>query len=131
MPSFLNKEKTYLYLIIILALAAFFRFYNLNWDQGYHLHPDERAIVMFTTPLRFPNTISEFFSPTSSWNPHFFAYGNFPLYLLKIVGSVVGNLDSSFSAYDKINLVGRFMSGIFDVATILVIFLLGKKLFEN
>ncbi|MEK7502454.1 MAG: glycosyltransferase family 39 protein [Patescibacteria group bacterium] len=124
-----NKEKNILLLIILLGFAL--RAYNLNWDQGFHLHPDERAIVMYTTPLHFPSSLDEFFSQNSSWNPHFFAYGNFPLYLLKIAGLAAGNFDPSFSSYDKINLVGRFMSGIFDIATIFVIFFLGKKLFNK
>ena len=47
------KFKYYLFLII--AFAVFFRLYGINWDQGFHLHPDERAIVMFTTPLQFSN----------------------------------------------------------------------------
>ncbi|MEK7060901.1 MAG: glycosyltransferase family 39 protein [Patescibacteria group bacterium] len=121
----------YLSLFLILIFAFILRTYGLNWDQGFYMHPDERAIVMFTIPLQFPNTISEFLSPTSSWNPHFFAYGNFPLYLLKIVSLIAGNFDPSFALYDKINIVGRFISGIFDLGTIFFVFLLGKKLFNK
>ncbi|PJE58336.1 MAG: hypothetical protein COU81_01275 [Candidatus Portnoybacteria bacterium CG10_big_fil_rev_8_21_14_0_10_36_7] len=129
MKSFLKNNKEKIILILIILLGAFFRSYNLNWDQGAHLHPDERAIIMFTTPLQFPKNFDEFLSPQSPLNPHFFAYGNFPLYLLKITGLAAGNFNPSFTVYDNLNLVGRFMSGVFDIATIIVIFFLGKKLF--
>ena len=28
----------------IIALGAFLRFTGINWDEGYHLHPDERFL---------------------------------------------------------------------------------------
>lgn len=112
-------------------IGAFFRLYGLNWDQGFHLHPDERAIVMFTTPLEFPKTINEFFSPQSTWNPHFFAYGSFPLYFLKIAGNIASIIDPTYAIYDRMNLLGRFLSAIFDIGTLIVLFFLSKKLFSK
>lgn len=123
--------RTKFFLLIIIALGAFFRFYGLNWDQGLHLHPDERAIIMFTTSLDFPKTISEFFSPNSPWNPHFFAYGSFPLYLLKLIGGSLGIFNPLLAQYSHINLVGRALSAIFDLGILVLIFLIGKKLFNN
>jgi len=123
------KYKILLFFIILVGFC--FRFYNLNWDQGHHLHPDERAIVMFTTPLRFPKSIASFLSPQSPWNPHFFAYGNFPLYLLKITGSVLANFNPLYSLYEKINLVGRAISVIADLGTLILIYALAKKLFNR
>jgi hypothetical protein len=123
-----NKDKIILLLIILFGIIL--RLYGLNWDQGFHLHPDERAIVMFTTPLKLPNSLNEFLSPQSPWNPHFFAYGNLPLYLLKIVGNIAGAFNPLYMYYEKINLVGRFLSASFDIGILLVVFLLGKKLFN-
>jgi len=76
------KNKTKILLIAILFLATILRFHGINWDQGYKLHPDERAIIMTVDNLSFPHNFSEFFSMQSPWNPHFFAYGSFPFYLL-------------------------------------------------
>lgn len=120
----------YLPLLLVLILAFTLRIYRINWDQGNHLHPDERAIVMFTMPLQFPKNLNEFLSPQSPWNPHFFAYGSFPIYLLKTVGNLVGIFNPLYLAYEKINIVGRFLSAVFDVGTLFTIFLLGKKLFN-
>jgi hypothetical protein len=123
------KQKDIYLIVIILLLAFLLRTFNVNWDSGSHLHPDERAIILFTLPLHFPSSITDFFSVQSSLNPHFFAYGSFPLYLLKSLSIFIGMFDKSYLTYDKINLLGRVFSAFFDCCTILVIFLLGKKLF--
>ena len=72
----MKKQISFFLLPFIILLALFFRLYNINWDQGHHLHPDERAIVMTVSSLHFPSSLSEFFSPESQWNPRFFAYGH-------------------------------------------------------
>src|SRR3989344_5205863 len=118
-------------IIVILCLGALFRFFGLNWDQGFHLHPDERAIVLFTLPLHFFSTFIFFFSPNSQWNPHFFAYGSFPLYLLKILSSTIGNINTEINTYTSINLLGRVISTCADIGTMLTIFFMGKKLWNK
>lgn len=126
MQKLLSKYN--IYLIAILTIGAIFRFYGINWDQGHYLHPDERAIIMFTTPLQFPKTLDEFLSPESPMNPHFFAYGNFPLYLLKAASSLLGNINIELSSYEKMYLVGRAISALADIGTIILIFLIGKRI---
>jgi hypothetical protein len=119
-----------LLLIAIFLLAAFFRLYGINWDQGAHLHPDERAIIMAVIPLTYPQSIEEFLSPESTWNPHFFAYGSFPFYLLKITGNALGNLDIRFTQYALIQIAGRYLSVISDLFTLVLVFKLGRRLFH-
>ncbi len=131
MLNLLNRNKHYFYFLLILILALVLRLYNINWDQNHHFHPDERAIVMFTIPLSFPTTLSEFLSIQSSWNPHFFAYGSFPLYFLKIAGNIAALINPIFTSYDVINLIGRVFSAFFDTGTIIILFFLGKKLFNT
>lgn len=118
-------------LALIFILGFFFRLYGLNWDQGLHLHPDERAIVLASLPLQFPTNISEFLSTQSPLNPHFFAYGSLPIYLLKGIAAVLTPFYTLASSYDYINLIGRFLSALFDTGTIFLIFVLGKKLFSK
>ncbi len=117
-------------LFCIIIFAAFLRFYGINWDQGFHLHPDERAIVMYTLPLQTPSTLNNFFSTQSTLNPHFFAYGSFPLYLLRFVSNLGSTVNASIATYDRINILGRGISALFDLGTILLIFFLGKRLFS-
>ncbi len=121
-------------LILILILAASLRFYGLNWDQNYKLHPDERMITIVALNIHLPQTEDEWrnvFTPQSPLNPHFFAYGNFPIYFLKISGSLVSFLDPGFADYNWINLLGRGWSAIFDIGIIITLFYLGKKLFNQ
>lgn len=124
----MNKKIVSLLFFIIL-IAFFFRFYNTNWDQNTHLHPDERAIVMYSMPLKIPSTLSEFLSPQSSWNPHFFAYGSFPLYLLKISSETFSYIFPTITTYDGITILGRTISGLFDIGTLTMLFFLAKHLF--
>ncbi|RJQ27465.1 phospholipid carrier-dependent glycosyltransferase [Candidatus Parcubacteria bacterium] len=118
-------------LFFIILISGVFRFYGLNWDQGFHLHPDERAITMYSLTLSFPNSFTEFFSVNSPLNPHFFAYGSFPLYLLKGAGVLGGFFDSSFSQYANINILGRYISALFDISTIILIYFLGKRVLNK
>ena len=107
-----NFFKSNYLLLAVLLLGAFFRFYGLNWDQGYHLHPDERMIVMVVEKLSLSNL-----------NPKFFAYGNFPLYLLKALSFGAG--------YADLPTIGRILSVLFDLGTIFLIFKVGKKVFSS
>ncbi len=125
MRNFFNNHL----IIFILIVAAFFRIYGINFDQGHYLHPDERAIIMFTQGLQWPQNFDQFLSPQSPLNPHFFAYGNFPLYLLKVLSPLLGTFDTEFSNYAEMYLVGRLLSAVADLGTIIVIFLIGKKLY--
>ncbi len=124
----ISKEK--FILLLVFLIAGFFRLYGISWDQGFHLHPDERAITLAVVDLEYPKNVSEFLSPDSNWNPKFFAYGSLPMYLLKLSGDFMGIFDSSFSQYANINLVGRFISAISDLIVTLLVFKLGKKLFN-
>lgn len=121
-------------LLAILALATIFRFYGLNWDQGHHLHPDERMIVLTTLKVYLPQTPEEqlnLFTPESPLNPKFFAYGSFPIYLLKAAGAFTSIFSPSLATYDGLNLVGRFISTLFDLGTIFLLYLLGKRLWKQ
>ena len=124
-------QQKYLYKIIFLFiffLAAAFRFTDLNWDQGFHLHPDERAIVLAVIPMHLPVSWTQFLSPESPLNPHFFAYGSFPMYFLKFTGFLMSFSNPLFSQYDLINLLGRFLSAVFDIGTLFILFILGRRL---
>jgi 4-amino-4-deoxy-L-arabinose transferase-like glycosyltransferase len=126
----IKLSSSRLALILILLLGAFFRLYNLNWDSGHQLHPDERAIAMAVDSLKFPQNLTEFFSTDSPWNPHFFAYGSFPMYLLRVTGDALSIFDRSFGQFPAINLVGRFLSALADVVSIFILYKIGRKLFN-
>lgn len=121
----LKKIKPiHLFWILILILAAFLRFYNLNWDEGNYFHPDERNIDMAVSRISFFDKL----------DPQFFAYGGLPIYLYRASGELLIQItrDQSWTSdWNKINLIGRFYSALFSLVTIVVIFLLAKKLFGH
>jgi hypothetical protein len=118
-------------ILITLILGFFFRIIGLNWDQGQHLHPDERFLSMVLNDIQIPNSFAQYFDPKiSTLNPYnqgysFYVYGSFPVNLVKSI-SVLLNLDSYNQAY----LVGRVITIILDTSIILLIFLICKKIFD-
>lgn len=127
----LRKYKTYIYLFFIIIIAFYFRTFNTNWDSNYYFHPDERAIVMFASPLNLPSSLKEFFSIESPLNPHFFAYGNMPLYLLRGIGEIFSYINPVFKEYGGLHIIGRFINAIFDTGTVFIIFLVAKNVFSK
>lgn len=126
-------HKKYILLFIIFSISLVLRVYGLNWDQGHHLHPDERQITMVATDIKLPpkRDFISLLSPESSLNPRFFAYGSLPIYLLKFSGYVSSLLNLDFLSYDKINLLGRFISALFDSLTVILIYLISYQLFSS
>jgi len=107
----------------IILLAFFFRFNNLNWDENFHLHPDERFLTMVGTAMKIPSSITQYFDQkTSLLNPsnigyNFFVYGRFPLILTKYL-AVVYKLDN----YNDFTILGRQLSAFFDFLVVILIF---------
>ena len=116
----------------IMALALGLRLYGLDWDQGYPYtpHPDERAILMHVDDLAPPGLGDLgllFDAEDSPWNPRWFPYGSFPLYLLKGV-QLTYSLWPGEDLHD-LRIAGRALSALADVGTVLVVFLLGSRMY--
>lgn len=117
---------------MILLLGAGFRFAGLDWDQGQHLHPDERFLTWVVSDLRWPSSVSEYLNEASSpLNPRnvghsFFVYGTLPTTIVKGVSLLI-----DMAGYDQVYLVGRALSGLFDLGTIIFLFLLARKLYDD
>lgn len=130
MLFFAKKER--ILFLIIFVLAAFFRLYGTNWDQGQHLHPDERFLTMVTQTIEWPKTISQYFdAPSSPLNPHnkgfsFFVYGLFPLLFVKFIAEHFNLAD-----YANLTLVGRQLSGLVDLGTTILVFLVAKEITQS
>jgi hypothetical protein len=115
-------------LLLILLLGALLRFYGLNWDEGLWLHPDERQIYFVTLDLGWPTSVREFLSPESPLNPHFFAYGSFPFYLLKVVSSLLATVWPAVRDPGNLHLAGRPLAVAFDLGTIYLTYRLARSL---
>jgi len=119
-------------LIIIFFLGLFFRFNNLNWDQNFHLHPDERFLTMVTQAMKPPQSVEEYFNQKKSFlNPsnigfNFYVYGTFPLILTKYLAVNLG-MDN----YNQITILGRFLSALVDVLVVVLVYKTAKILLKE
>lgn len=116
-------KATRVFLFAVLAVAFFLRMYGNNWDQGFHLHPDERFLTMVGIDVKLPTSFSNYLDPhTSSFNPvnkghAFYVYGTFPILLNKVLATLWYN-----DTYDTFNLQGRILSGLADFLLVLLIY---------
>jgi len=118
-------------LLLIILFGGFLRFYDINWDQNQHLHPDERFLTMVGNAMTTPQSLTEYFNPqVSTYNPTnvgypFFVYGTLPLLINKIIAIIFSN-----DTYNNFTIQGRFLSGLADL---LIIFFIYKTvvLFEK
>lgn len=129
-------------LTLILLAAAALRLHGLNWDEGQLFHPDERWIVVVAADLHLPETLAGLAPSGSPLNPFWdqeagagrrFAYGHFPLYLLRLVGAVAAPLvpDPPPTRYEYLALVGRLLAVAADLGTIGLTYALGRRLFSQ
>lgn len=135
----LSNVHRFLLLILVLLVGAVFRFYQINWDQNFHLHPDERFLTMVESAISPVPSWSEYFDThRSTLNPHnivdangnpsfpFFVYGTLPIILVRYLGELLNQTN-----YSQIHIIGRYLSGIFDLGTVLLVFLISKKVSKN
>jgi len=116
------------------------------------MHPDERFLIWVGTdispmvcqnPEIDPNacpqserrwmTVSEYFdSAKSALNPQnrghgFYVYGTLPMFLTRtVVQWVYGH-----SGFDEMTDIGRGLSAIFDLLTVLLVYLIGMKIYDR
>ena len=119
-------------LAVTLGLALGLRFYGLDWDRGQSFtpHPDERAILMKVGEMSVPSLgeIGSLFDvDRSPLNPRWFPYGSFPLYLLKGVQVLYSSLLGA--ELHDLRIAGRVISAAADAATMVVVYLLGARVF--
>lgn len=128
-----RPRALYLGLALVLLVAAWFRFAGLEWDNGRHLHPDERFLSTTTNDLKWTGSFENYFDPTTSTlSPYslprmgLFIYGTLPVYIVK-GAAILFNSNN----YDRITLIGRAISSLFDLGAILFLFLLGRRLYSK
>lgn len=125
MPK-INWKRILVYSLwfIVLSLLIYTRFVNLSWGLPYPMHPDERNMANAVQQLH-----CEISNLKECFNPHFFAYGQFPLYLgygeVLFMKFFDGDLGTSISFQEAVFSL-RIISA---VASIITAFVLYKILF--
>ncbi len=146
---------------LILAVAAWVRTYHLNWDEGTHLHPDERYLTMVTAAIHFPDSLAAYWDTAHSplnpanQNQPAYVYGTLPLFVTRAVGawvdracgdapaplpSLVRRLlfdtagpcyPGTYVGYGSVHLVGRYLSTLADLCTLLALVLTARLLYDE
>jgi YYY domain-containing protein len=156
LPNSAARRRLVLGLICLVAFTL--RIWNLHWDGGTHQHPDERFWSITTSAISGPSSPGEYFDSASSpLNPYnvqdTFVYGTAPLFTTKAVANylqdgpggsaVVGLIDTfgidlraddgtnRFNDGYEVNVIGRLLSALIDTATVLLVYLLARDLFDR
>ncbi len=122
-----SRRSFFFFFFALLATSAgfYWRWQGANWDQGAHLHPDERFITMAAASLKIPPPGKLFWNPQEStlspYNRGFsnYIYGEFPLLLNKFWSSW-----RQQDNYKQLTLNGRHWSALFSTATLIILALI-------
>ena len=119
-------------LIVTLSAGAYLRLVGVNWDENQHMHPDERFLSLVQVAISPVENASDYFNTAeSSLNPAnrgytFFVYGTLPIFIIRYIGESLGQTD-----YHSITILGRHVSAIFDLMTVVLVFAIGKRLYNR
>lgn len=129
-------------LLLVLAFGVILRFSWTSWHQGTNLHPDEYGLTGTLTQLQFPDSIEGYFntaispispyqkydlegSPTSPGPDNRMRWGQWPIILIRAGAELFDQ-----TGYDEIRMLGRRMSAVLDVLSLLLIYSIGKRLYD-
>jgi len=130
--------------LLFLCLAGLIlRFTWVNWSQGANLHPDEYGLTNTLTQLRIPETVGEYFntrlSPLSPYSRYDengvliangpdngMRWGQWPMTIIRFTAEQTGNI-----GYDELRLAGRKLSAFADVLSVLLIYMIGCRLYSR
>jgi len=108
-------------LTAILLLATLVRFGGLTWAFPYTPHPDEWNMARAIVQMNWADKL----------NPHFFAYGQFPLYLSYFSATFYNLIPwvktKTINIPEAIFFL-RFWSALAGTATIYLVYLISKKI---
>lgn len=141
-----NKIRNTVFEILLLAvigLGLFFRFYNMAWDSGALLHPDEYGLTNTLTQLHMPSSVSDYFNtriaPMSPYNKYdengetiangpdnTMRWGQLPMLIIRTAAEALGR-----TGYQELRTLGRYLSALMDVGSVILLFVIGKRLFDR
>ncbi|HVU11496.1 MAG TPA: DUF2298 domain-containing protein, partial [Phototrophicaceae bacterium] len=154
-----NRLKAAIPLLLVVMLTVLglaLRLTDLNWDADSRLHPDERFLTSIVSAIGSPDnltddaknacpdatTYDQFFNTScSAYNPDnvndgSYAYGDLPLFIVRGAASIAVRLNlgglsdpTLWMSYDYIQFVGRAVDAVADALVIVLLFVIGKRLF--
>ena len=159
-PEGAARRWSSIVLAVVLVIGCYLRFTGLNWDEGQYIHPDEGHMRNTISLISWPTDLSLYFDTHQSplnvrTKGYQYSYGTLPLFLTRAAGEWLdqacddsprplsravatllvrshisdcrpGAFTSVFNA-----LVGRSLSALADLGTLVLIFCIGRRLYGN
>jgi hypothetical protein len=120
------KKLRYVIFAILILLLLYTRFIHLGWGLPYPFHPDERNMAVAIQNLHC--------STHDCFNPHFFAYGQLPLYAAYF-GIVLQHFLSGQTGqpitYIEATMTLRLISALASILNVLVLIKILEVLLPN
>ncbi|HPT65700.1 MAG TPA: glycosyltransferase family 39 protein [Candidatus Woesebacteria bacterium] len=107
-----NRLPKVILLLFFLIITVLTRFCFLDWGNGYFFNPDENNMATSVAQMNYKN-----------FNPNFFAYGQFPLFLTFFT--------TPLHNFSSIVLTLRFWSAVFSCLSIYFFYLISKIIFKS
>ncbi len=132
-----------IYLVLLILIGIYFRFEGQNWNQGANLHPDEYGLTNTLTQLSLPDNLADYFNtrvaPLSPYMKYDIngaetingpdnrmRWGQWPMIILRAFAEWTGN-----TGYDELRLMGRQLSAVTDLLVLLLIYAIGRRLYDH
>lgn len=116
---------------LLIFILIYTRFVNLGWGLPYPMHPDERNMAVAIEQLSCNFTLqASNFKLTECFNPHFFAYGQLPLYLsyggIQLFHLLTGS--RAHPTFLEATLALRFLSAVSSLGLVAFLLLLTREI---
>lgn len=111
---------------LIFAFIVYTRFIGLDWGLPYPMHPDERNMTVAI--LQMSCTSGDF---SECMNPHFYAYGQLPLYLAYLISLFMTFLArEQILSFETVTLALRMISATASVIMTWYLYRLVRDIFS-
>ena len=135
-----------LLLVVVLVVAAYFRFVGSSWGDFEAQHPDENFMGAVVNGIQPLHSLADYFnSATSTLNPAVvgypaYVYGTVPLFIVRFSSDFLQLLSQTkifsgdgFTQFrllvNNMTWLGRIFSGIMDLGTILLLYLIARRFY--
>jgi YYY domain-containing protein len=124
--SALRTDRWVQVLLLVLAFTAFSRFIQPDWYGSRQFHPDERWLFQKTAELSYPGEPGR-----ASGDSAGLQYGSLPLYIVATAKDFARALVPGLDVNHFVMVAGRMLSGLADTLSVLLVFLIGAKLWDR
>ncbi len=120
----MSSKRSILIVLVLFLFTLATRFIKLDWGDGFFFQPDENNMAQAITQLGPGN-----------FDPHFYAYGQLPLYLSYFVATIIRFVLHQSPAtsipFEQAIITLRIFSAIFSSISIYIIYRIAAHLFSD